>query len=133
MGQAWEALAEPKRQFTFYVVPPSGDAESFHIGPHAPTIPSSDVQLVHRLWLNLRRDPAMQHLHHSDILTYALTRLATEYSSDKEGTLTRLQDTMTEINSQKGLGSSQRFARLEDAGPGYSIRAPKPQPTKEES
>jgi len=76
VGQAWETLPEPKRQFTFYVVPPTGEAESFHIGPHAPTIPASDVQLVHRLWLNMRRDPDMDDLHHSDIVSFALTRLA---------------------------------------------------------
>lgn len=132
VGQAWEALSEPKRQFTFYVVPPSGDAVSFHIGPHAPTIPASDVQLVHRLWLNLRRAPDMEHLHHSDIVTYALTRMATEFSSDKDGTLRRLQETIEQISVQKGLGSTKRFARIEDAGPGYSIRAPKPQPSSKE-
>ncbi len=54
-GQAWEQLPEPKRQFTFYVVSPDGEALSFHIGPHAPIIQPPDVQLVHRLWLNLRK------------------------------------------------------------------------------
>ena len=38
LGQAWEALPEPKRQITFYVVSPNGEAESFHIGPHAPSL-----------------------------------------------------------------------------------------------
>jgi len=126
VGQAWEALSEPKRQFTFYVVPPTGDAESFHIGPHAPTIPPSDVELVHRLWLNLRRDPEMHHLHHSDIVTYALTRMATEYSSDRQATLIKLRECVAEISKHKGgLGSSQRFEHLEEAGPGYSIRSPR--------
>ncbi len=36
VGQAWEALPEPKRQFTFYVITPEGESLSFHIGPHAP-------------------------------------------------------------------------------------------------
>ncbi len=36
MGQAWEALPEPKRQFNFYVVDPSADVKVFYIGPHAP-------------------------------------------------------------------------------------------------
>ena len=42
-----------------------------------------DVQLVHRLWLNMRRDPSVQDLHHSDIITYALTRLAGQYAREK--------------------------------------------------
>jgi len=83
MGQAWEALPEPKRQFNFYVVGATGETKVFYIGPHAPTLGPDDVQLVHRLWLNMRRDPSVQDLHHSDIITYALTRLAGQYAREK--------------------------------------------------
>ena len=83
VGQAWEALPEPKRQFNFYVVNATGETKVFYIGPHAPTLGPDDVQLVHRLWLNMRRDPSVQDLHHSDIITYALTRLAGQYAREK--------------------------------------------------
>jgi hypothetical protein len=83
IGQAWEALPEPKRQFNFYVVNPNGETKVFYIGPHAPTLGPDDVQLVHRLWLNMRRDPSVSDLHHSDIITYALTRLAGQYAREK--------------------------------------------------
>ncbi len=123
VGQAWEALPEPKRQFTFYVVKPDGASLSFHIGPHAPTIGAREVQLLHRLWLNLRRAPDMQDLHHSDILTYALTRLATEFARDKQGTLQGLQQCIDETHNRRGLGRS-RVEMLDEEGPGYAIRAP---------
>jgi hypothetical protein len=84
MGQAWEALPEPKRQFNFYVIDPAGEVKVFFIGPHAPTLSPDDVQLVHRLWLNMRRDPSVPDLHHSDIITYALTRLAGQYAREKQ-------------------------------------------------
>ncbi|HZL50161.1 MAG TPA: APC family permease [Terracidiphilus sp.] len=83
MGQAWEALPDPKRQFNFYVISPNGDTKVFYIGPHAPALSPDDVQLVHRLWLNMRRDPSVPDLHHSDIITYALTRLAGQYAREK--------------------------------------------------
>jgi len=83
LGQAWEALPEPKRQFNFYVVGANGETKVFYIGPHAPALGPDDVQLVHRLWLNMRRDPSVQDLHHSDIITYALTRLAGQYAREK--------------------------------------------------
>jgi amino acid transporter len=83
LGQAWEALPEPKRQFNFYVISPNGENKVFYIGPHAPNLRPDDVQLVHRLWLNMRRDPSVQDLHHSDIITYALTRLAGQYAREK--------------------------------------------------
>ena len=92
MGQAWEALPEPKRQFNFYVVAPEGQVKVFYIGPHAPTLSPEDVQLVHRLWLNMRRDPTVQDLHHSDIITYALTRLASQYAREKDEILRELRN-----------------------------------------
>jgi amino acid transporter len=91
LGQAWEALAEPKRQFNFYVVYPDGQSKVFYIGPHAPNLSPDDVQLVHRLWLNMRRDPSVSDLHHSDIITYALTRLAGQYAREKDEILRDLR------------------------------------------
>jgi amino acid transporter len=92
LGQAWEALPEPKRQFNFYVISHTGETKAFYIGPHAPTLSPDDVQLVHRLWLNMRRDPSMQDLHHSDIITYALTHLASQYAREKQEILRDLRN-----------------------------------------
>jgi len=92
MGQAWEALPEPKRQFNFYVVGPTGETKVFYIGPHAPALGPEDVELVHRLWLNMRRDPSAADLHHSDIITYALTRLAGQYAREKQEILRDLRN-----------------------------------------
>ena len=92
LGLAWEALPQPKRQFNFYVVDPSGEAKVYYIGPHAPKLSPDDVQLVHRLWVNMRRDPSMQDLHHSDIITYALTHLAGQYAREKEDILRDLRN-----------------------------------------
>jgi amino acid transporter len=92
LGQAWEALPQPKRQFNFYVISHTGETKVFYIGPHAPALSPDDVQLVHRLWLNMRRDPSMQDLHHNDIITYALTHLASQYARDKEEILRDLRN-----------------------------------------
>jgi hypothetical protein len=92
MGQAWEALPQPKRQFNLYVISPNGETKVFFIGPHAPALSPDDVQLVHRLWVNMRRDPSMQDLHHSDIITYALTSLASNYAREKQEILRDLHN-----------------------------------------
>ncbi len=91
IGHAWESLPEPKPQFTYVVVTPDGQAQNFHIGPHAPQLGGEDVQLVHRLWLNMSRDPGAQNLHHSDIVTYALSRLASDYARSKTEILSDLR------------------------------------------
>jgi amino acid transporter len=124
VGQAWEALPEPKRQITFYVVSPEGEAQSFHIGPHAPSLQADDVELVHRLWLNFRRDPEMQNLHHSDIVTHALTRLAAEYARDKQETLLGLRRRVHDGGQPKRLGEVRIPGS--QAGIDYGVRAPKP-------
>jgi len=124
VGQAWENLPEPKRQFTFYVVTANGDAQGFHIGPHAPALQADDVQLVHRLWLNFRRDPEMQGLHHSDIVTYALTRLAIEYARDKQETLRDIRR-YTKDGSKSTLETPAGIQAGRDRSD-YSIPAPRP-------
>jgi len=116
-GQAWEQLPEPKRQFTFYVVSPDGEAQSFYIGPHTPTIQPHDVQLVHRLWLNLRKTQDMPELHHCDIITYALHRLADEFARDREGTMRDLRQSIAEANSHQRLGSAIHIPSMEQRGP----------------
>ncbi|MGC2635770.1 MAG: APC family permease [Acidobacteriaceae bacterium] len=121
VGQAWENLPESKRQFTFYVVMPDGESEAFHIGPHAPALRAEDVQLVHRLWLNFRRDPEMQGLHHSDIVTYALTRMAMDYARDKQETLRDLRRFTQDSTRDSRLGITSRAPEREDR----SIPAPK--------
>jgi hypothetical protein len=112
MGQAWEALPEPKRQFNFYVVDPGGQVKVFFIGPHAPALSPDDVQPVHRLWLNMRRDPSVSGLHHSDIITYALTRLAGQYAREKQEILRELRNyRAADAPSTDGIGS-QTFSSI---------------------
>jgi hypothetical protein len=122
VGQAWEALPEPKRQFTFYVIKPDGEALSFHIGPHAPTIDPDEVQLVHRLWLNLRRSSEMRELHHSDIISFALNRVATDFARDKQETLKDLQQYLERTDHRRSLGSNY-YEQMDESGPGYAIPA----------
>src|SRR5205085_8026425 len=87
LGQAWEAMPEPKRQFVFQVVRPDNTVETYRIGPHTPTMKTEDVHLVHKLWLDMKRHAGTDEIHHSDIVTLALTRLARDYNLDKEDVL----------------------------------------------
>jgi amino acid transporter len=129
MGQAWEALSGPKRQFNFYVVDPSGESKVFYIGPHAPNLSPDDVQLVHRLWLNMRRDPSVQDLHHSDIITYALTRLAGQYAREKQEILRDLRNyRAAEAPATLRLGSQDLSGS--SSVPGQPSIPPKPPPAR---
>jgi hypothetical protein len=126
LGQAWEALPEPKRQFNFYVVDPSGEAKVYYIGPHAPKLSPDDVQLVHRLWVNMRRDPSMQELHHSDIITYALTHLAGQYAREKQEILRDLRNYRAAEAPTSAHPGSQEISGLSSA----SGQLPPPRPSR---
>jgi hypothetical protein len=91
LGQAWEAMPDPKRQFVFQVVHDDNTVETFRIGPHTPTMKSEDVHLVHKLWLDVKRQKGTEDIHHSDIVTLALTRLARDYNLDKDDVLKSLK------------------------------------------
>ncbi|MGA3080230.1 MAG: APC family permease [Terracidiphilus sp.] len=128
LGQAWEALPEPQRQFNYYVIGHSGETKVFYIGPHAPSLGPDDVQLVHRLWLNMRRDPSMENLHHSDIITYALTHLAGQYAREKQEILRDLRNCRaaeTPAGAQAG-GHDLSGPRAAPAAPGRELPPRKP-------
>ena len=90
LGRAWEAMAPPKRQFVLHVISPESQSQTFRIGPHTPTMKSEDVHLVHRLWLDITRMRGLDKVHHSDIVTLALTRLARDYSGAEREEIMRV-------------------------------------------
>jgi hypothetical protein len=81
LGTAWEAIPEPKQQFLLQIVQPDAKVETFRIGPHTPTMKNEDVVLLHRLWLNVTREPGLENVHHHDILTEALTRFDRDFGA----------------------------------------------------
>jgi hypothetical protein len=111
VGQAWEAMSEPKRQVVFHVVRPDGLVDTYRIGPHTPTMKAEDVRLVHKLWLDLKRYPGAEEIHHSDIVSLALTRLARDYNLDKEDLLKNLK----RIASSSSFNATALLNSKEDA------------------
>jgi hypothetical protein len=58
---------------------------------------NEDVALLHRLWLNVTREPGLENVHHHDILTEALTRFARDYGThDHENIVKELRRHGTE-------------------------------------
>jgi hypothetical protein len=67
----------------------------------------------------------MQGLHHTDIVTYALTRLATEYARDKQEILRDLRRYTQDSNRDSRLGITYRAPERDDSG------MPPPKPSQE--
>jgi hypothetical protein len=77
-GDAWERLPEPKPRVVLEVVEPSGEKWEFFLGPHTPRMREEDVELMHRMWLEITSDRSFAGLHHYDIVALALMELDRE-------------------------------------------------------
>lgn len=76
LGRAWERLAEkPRRQVTFKVIEPGGVEHVVHLGAHAPHLTEEDVNLIHKLWIQVSSVPSRRKVHHRDVVRVALDRL----------------------------------------------------------
>jgi hypothetical protein len=79
IGDAWERLPKkPSRRVTIHVADAGGAVDDFTLGAHAPTLANADVDLIHNLWLDATKRGGVEDLHHREIVTVALARLADE-------------------------------------------------------
>jgi amino acid transporter len=95
-GDAWERLPEPRPRLILEVCAPDGTIREFALGPHAPRMRPQDVELMHRLWLNITTDPKYAGAHHYHIVALALEELQRELSTEQRAEL--LQKLQDEIN-----------------------------------
>jgi hypothetical protein len=86
IGEAWERLPKkPNRQVTFHVVDPNGSSSEFTLGAHVPKLADADIDLIHALWLDATKEGGVEGLHHKEIVTVALARLAEDMRGAQRG------------------------------------------------
>jgi hypothetical protein len=94
-GDAWERLPEPRPRLILEVHAPDGSVREYALGPHTPRLRPQDVELMHRLWLNITSDPKYAGAHHYHIVALALEELQRELSTEqREKLLAKLMDEM---------------------------------------
>jgi len=82
-GDAWERLPEPRPRLTLEVCAPDGTIREYALGPHTPRMRAQDVELMHKLWLNITADPKFAGAHHYHIVALALEELQRELSTEQ--------------------------------------------------
>ena len=95
-GDAWERMPEPRPRITLEVCAPDGTVREYTIGPHNPRLRPQDVELMHKLWLNITTDPKFAGTHHYHIVALALEELQRELSTDQRAEL--LQKLLEEMH-----------------------------------
>ena len=83
VGEAWEQLEAPRPSLSLEVVlPDASKSLFFNLGPHPPRLWPEDIDLVHRLWLELCACGTGSKLHHRDVIGVALRRLEQQLHSE---------------------------------------------------
>jgi amino acid transporter len=95
-GDAWERMPEPRPRLTLEVCAPDGAVREYTIGPHNPRLRPQDVELMHKLWLDITTDPNYAGAHHYHIVALALEELQRELSTEQRAEL--LQKLQEEMN-----------------------------------
>src|SRR5438552_15507342 len=80
IGDTWEQIQdERKRKLrVLKLIYADGTERVYELGAHRPNITPEDIELTHRLWLELAREE--ENLHHNQIVSVALRRLANDLS-----------------------------------------------------
>jgi amino acid transporter len=94
LGEAWEKLSpQPKHQVRLIIFDPSGKADEFLLGAHAPELTEQEVNQIHRLWLDFKQEIGGEVIHHKDIISIALARMEKEMaSSEREKILKEIKE-----------------------------------------
>jgi hypothetical protein len=88
LGRVWEQVPNrPRRQLRFRVIAPDGRTHVFYLGAHTPHLAEDDVELIHRLWLDLTQASGKENAHHRDVVHLALTHLAEDLTGPVHDTL----------------------------------------------
>ncbi len=74
-GDAWERLPEPRPNMVLEVHQPDHTSEEYFLGPHTPRLRDRDLELLHKIWLEVSAEPELATLHHYNIVGVALERL----------------------------------------------------------
>jgi hypothetical protein len=100
-GDAWERLPEPRPRLSLEVCAPDGTVREYALGPHTPRMRAQDVELMHKLWLEITADPKYAGAHHYHIVALALEELQRELSTEQRAALlAKLQEEMNRSNPQ---------------------------------
>jgi len=109
-GDAWERLPEPRPRLTLVVYEPDGSFNEYLLGPHTPRMRPQDIGLMHKVWLDVTKDPRFAGAHHYHIVALALEQLQQELkSSQRAELLDKLESEIHESGDDTSPPSSANY------------------------
>jgi magnesium transporter len=115
LGEAWEN-ADKSEAFDVRLViyHHSGRTDAYHLGAHPPSLTASDLDLLHRLWLDAVKSVG-PHVHHHDVVRAALTQMQQQLSGpQREDALAAIRDLARPADELAAAVRDRDFSRLRD-------------------
>ncbi len=115
LGEAWERLElEQALDVRLVIHHPSGRADVFYLGVHAPALSSRDLNLIHRLWLDAAKAVG-PHVHHHDVVRAALTQMEQQLSGpEREQALEAIRRVARPADELAAVVRRRDFSQLRD-------------------
>jgi amino acid transporter/nucleotide-binding universal stress UspA family protein len=102
IGISWERIAEPRPQVSLELFTPTGQEQVFYLGPHAPRLTPKEIDLLHKIWLQLSDRMPGREIHHHDIVHFALAEVEREMADGQDrDVLERLREHLDDIGSRR--------------------------------
>jgi amino acid transporter len=101
IGIAWENMQEPRPRLTLEIFTPAGAEQIFYLGPHMPRLTPKEIDLLHKVWLDLAERLGTEELHHHDIIHFALDELEREMDEHENDVVERLRAHVQNIKNRR--------------------------------
>jgi amino acid transporter len=102
IGIAWERMPEPRPRVSLEILTPSGHEQIFYLGPHAPRLTPKEIDVLHKVWLDLSDHLPDEEIHHHDIIHFALDEVSREIAEGQGNEVFgRLREHIREIRSRR--------------------------------
>jgi magnesium transporter len=115
LGDAWERVEHAEGEtLTLVIHHHTGRTDAYHIGAHPPSFTPSDLNLIHRLWLDAVTSVG-PHVHHHDVVRAALTQMDEQlHGPQRDEALAAIRATARPADELAAAARSRDFSRLRD-------------------
>ena len=102
IGIAWERMPEPRPRVSLEILTASGHEQIFYLGPHAPRLTPKEIDILHKVWLDLSDHLPDEEIHHHDIIHFALDEVSREIAQGQGNEVfERLREHLQEIKTRR--------------------------------
>jgi len=115
LGEAWErANKSESLKLRLVVYRHNGRADSYHLGAHPPSLSPSDLDLIHRVWLDVVKAVG-PHVHHHDVVRAALTQMEQQLTgSEREDALAIIRNVARPSDELADAVHARDYSRVRD-------------------